>query len=134
MILVDSGVWIDFFNGVDTQEALFLSDSLGQRPVAIGDLMLAEVLQGFRKDRDFRIALDLFEAFPVLELAGKAIAIQSARNFRTLRNKGVTVRKTIDCVIATYCIEHHLPLLQSDRDFGPFRQYLGLKSPIGSAS
>jgi len=78
--------------------------------------------------------LDLLEAIPVLELAGKAIAIQSARNFRKLRNKGVTVRKTIDCVIATYCIEHHLPLLQSDRDFEPFRQYLGLESALGSAS
>lgn len=131
MILVDSSVWIDFFNGVETQEVSFLSESLGKRTVAIGDLMLAEVLQGFRKDQDFRAALDLFEAIPVLELAGETIAILSAKNFRVLRNKGVTVRKTIDCVIATYCIEHHLPLLQSDRDFEPFRLHLGLKSAIG---
>lgn len=130
MILVDSRVWIDFFNGVETQEVTVLSDSLGQQPVAIGDLMLAEVLQGFRKDKDLRAALELFESIPVLELAGKTIAIQSGRNFRVLRSKGVTVRKTIDCLIATYCIEHQVPLLQSDRDFEPFRMYLGLKSAM----
>ncbi|WP_421718371.1 type II toxin-antitoxin system VapC family toxin [Algiphilus sp.] len=132
--MVDSSVWIDSFNGVETQEVAVLCDSLGQQAVAIGDLMLAEVLQGFRKDKDFRAALELFESIPVLELAGKTIAMQSARNFRVLRRKGVTVRKTIDCAIDTYRIEHQLPLLQSDRDFAPFRMYLGLKSAMDGDS
>jgi predicted nucleic acid-binding protein len=126
VILVDSSVWIEFFNGTDSDETSLLSDCLGQKPVAIGDLMLAEVLQGFRKDRDFRTALELFESVAVLELAGKRIAIRSARNFRALRARGYTVRKTIDCIIATYCIEHQLPLLQADRDFEPFHEHLGL--------
>lgn len=114
MILVDSSVWIDFFNGADTAEVDLLSDGLGLRPVAIGDLMLAEVLQGFRKDKDFRTALELFDSVTVLNLAGREIAIQAAKNFRKLRAKGYTVRKTIDSVIATYCIVHKLPLLQND--------------------
>ena len=127
MILVDSSVWIDFFNDTETAETQSLSDILGALPVAIGDLMLAEVLQGFRKDRDFRTALELFESVTLLELGGREIAIRSAKNFRKLRSKGYTVRKTIDCIIATYCIEHKLPLLQADRDFDPFHEHLGLK-------
>ena len=127
MILVDSSVWIDFFNDTETAETQSLSDILGLLPVAIGDLMLAEVLQGFRKARDFRTALELFESVTVLELGGKEIAIRSAKNFRKLRSKGFTVRKTIDCIIATYCIEHNLPLLQADRDFEPFHEHLELK-------
>jgi predicted nucleic acid-binding protein len=132
MILVDSSVWIDFFNDTDTAETQSLSNILGLIPVAIGDLMLAEVLQGFRKDKDFQIALELFESVTLVELGGKEIAIRSARNFRKLRGKGCTVRKTIDCIIATYCIEHKLPLLQSDRDFEPFHEHLGLKRAIQS--
>lgn len=127
MILVDSSVWIDFFNGADTPEVDFLSGCLGLRPVTIGDLMLAEVLQGFRKDKDFRTALELFDSVPVVDLAGREIAIRAARNFRKLRATGFTVRKTIDCVIATYCIVHKLPLLQNDRDFEPFHEHLGLQ-------
>jgi len=132
MILVDSSVWIDFFNDTQTAETQSLSDILGLLPVAIGDLMLAEVLQGFRKNNDFRTALELFESVAVLELGGREIAIQSARNFRKLRSKGFTIRKTIDCIIATYCIEHKLPLLQADRDFEPFHEHLGLKKATQS--
>ena len=132
MILVDSSVWIDFFNDTQTAETQSLSDILGLLPVAIGDLMLAEVLQGFRKNNDFRTALELFESVTVLELGGREIAIQSARNFRKLRSKGFTIRKTIDCIIATYCIEHKLPLLQADRDFEPFHEHLGLKKATQS--
>ena len=132
MILVDSSVWIDFFNDTQTAETRSLSDILGLLPVAIGDLMLAEVLQGFRKNNDFRTALELFESVAVLELGGREIAIQSARNFRKLRSKGFTIRKTIDCIIATYCIEHKLPLLQADRDFEPFHEHLGLKKATQS--
>ena len=94
--------------------------------------MLAEVLQGFRQDKDFRTALELFDSVTVLELAGKEIAIKSAENFRNLRAKGFTVRKTIDCLIATYCIEHKVPLLQADRDFEPFHEHLGLPRALQS--
>jgi predicted nucleic acid-binding protein len=127
MILVDSSVWIDFFNGTESAETSYLEDILGVVPVAIGDLMLTEVLQGFRKEKDFRTALALFESVTAFELGGRDAAVKSARNFRALRSKGCTVRKTIDCVIATYCIEHNLPLLHADRDFEPFHEYLGLK-------
>ena len=133
MILVDSSVWIDFFNDTETAETQSLSGLLGLLPVAIGDLMLAEVLQGFRKDKDFRTALELFESVTVLELGGREIAIRSAKNFRKLKGRGFTVRKTIDCIIATHCIEHKLSLLQSDRDFEPFHEHLGLKRAIQSA-
>lgn len=129
-MLVDSSVWIGFFNGAEAAEVNFLSDFLGQRPVAIGDLMLAEVLQGFRNDKDFQTAVALFDSVAVLEIVGKDIAVKSAKNFRALRTKGLTVRKTIDCVIATYCIEHELPLLQADRDFEPFHEHLGLKRAL----
>lgn len=129
-MLVDSSVWIGFFNGAEVAEVNFLSDCLGQRLVAIGDLMLAEVLQGFRNDKDFQTAVALFDSVAVLEIVGKDIAVKSAKNFRALRTKGLTVRKTIDCVIATYCIEHELPLLQADRDFEPFHEHLGLQRAL----
>lgn len=128
MILVDSSVWIDYFRGDETLHADRLDRMLGREPVGIGDLMLAEVLQGFANDRDFRKALDLLQAFPVIHIGGEDIAVQAARNFRTLRTLGVTVRKTIDTLIATRCIADGHALLYSDRDFDPFVQYLGLIS------
>ena len=105
-----------------------LDSLLGSEPVATGDLILAEVLQGFRNDRDFNQARKLLTSLIVFDLGGKEIAIQAARNFRALRVKGVTVRKTIDAVIATRCIAGGLQLLYSDRDFDPFVRYLGLRS------
>ena len=130
MILVDSSVWIDYFRGRSTREAARLDALLGVEPVAIGDLMLAEVLQGFVGEGDFRRALALFEPVPVLEIGGRATAVQAARNFRALRARGVTVRKTIDTLIATRCIRDGLPLLFSDRDFAPFVEHLGLRSAL----
>ena len=130
MILVDSSVWIDFFRGVSTREAAHLDGLLGVEPVAIGDLMLAEVLQGFAGEREFRRALALFEPVPVVGIGGRAIAVQAARNFRALRTRGVSVRKTIDTLIATRCIHDGLPLLFSDRDFEPFVRHLGLRSAL----
>lgn len=127
MMLVDSSVWIDFFNGAESAEASFLNDSLGQAPIAVGDLILAEVLQGFRRDKDLKTAIELFDSVIVYDLVGKDMAVKSAKNFRTLHAKGITVRKTVDCLIATYCIEHDLPLLQADKDFEPFHGHLGLK-------
>lgn len=130
MILVDSSVWIDYFRGTPTPEADMLDTLLGSEPLVIGDLVLAEVLQGFVSDRDFKQAMDLLTALTVIDLGGRDIAIQAARNFRALRALGVTVRKTIDTVIATRCIESDIRLLYSDRDFDPFVQHLGLRSAM----
>jgi hypothetical protein len=128
MIVVDSSVWIDYLTGNNTPEADKLDALLGEVPIAIGDLVLTEVLQGFRTDKDFRKAKDLLMSLSVVNMLDTNIAIQSAKNFRTLRKKGVTVRKTIDAIIATYCIENKLPLLHSDKDFQPFHKHLKLKN------
>ncbi|OJZ17416.1 MAG: VapC toxin family PIN domain ribonuclease [Thiobacillus sp. 65-29] len=133
MTLVDSSVWIDYFRGTATPEAEKLDALLGTEPVATGDLMLAEILQGFVSDRDFNQAKKLLSSVTIVEMVGQDIAIQAARNFRTLRARGITVRKTIDTLIATRCIESGLILLYSDRDFDPFVEHLGLRSamPVG---
>ena len=127
MILVDSSVWIDYFKGTITAQTEKLDTLLRREPLAIGDLILTEVLQGFSNERDFNEARKMLTSLTVVELGGQRIAIQAARNFRALRNLGVTVRKTIDTVIATRCIESGYDLLHSDRDFEPFVQYLGLR-------
>jgi len=126
LILVDSSVWIDYFRGATNVQTEVLDALLGQQPLAIGDLILTEVLQGFDDERDFRTARKMLTALTVVELGGKEIAIQAARNFRALRRLGVTVRKTIDTVIATRCIESGYDLLHNDRDFDPFARHLGL--------
>lgn len=126
MILVDSSVWIDYFNGAITPQTERLDSLLGREPLAIGDLILTEVLQGFHDDRDFNGALKMLTSLTVVELGGEEIAIQAAQNFRALRKRGVTVRKTIDAVIATRCIESGHDLLHNDRDFDPFAKHLGL--------
>jgi predicted nucleic acid-binding protein len=130
MVLVDSSVWVDYFNGQPTRETDFLDALLGIEPVAIGDLILAEVLQGFRHDTDYETARDLLASLTTYDLLGAALAIKTADNYRALRKKGVTVRKTTDAVIATFCIERQFPLLYSDRDFDPFVRHLGLKSAL----
>jgi predicted nucleic acid-binding protein len=126
VILVDSSVWIDYFRGVVTPQSDSLDGLLGVEPVAIGDLMLAEVLQGFGDDRDFERARQLLSTLTVIDIGGEEVAVQAARNFRTLRALGVTVRKTIDTLIATRCIADGHALLYSDRDFDPFVRHLGL--------
>ena len=126
MILVDSGVWIDYFNGVDSKQTDTLNETLGVRPVAVGDLILTEVLQGFREDKDYNAAKSLFNDLIIFDLVGQEIAIKSADNFRTLRKKGFTIRKPVDVIIATFCIERKLPLLFVDKDFKPFVKTLGL--------
>lgn len=127
MILVDSSVWIDYFKGVDNRQTDKLDDLLGREPLAIGDLILTEVLQGFPDERLFNEARRMLTALTVVELAGQEIAIKAARNFRALRNAGVTVRKTIDTIIATRCIESRYDLLHNDRDFDAFVKHLGLR-------
>ena len=127
MILVDSSVWIDYFQGVITPQTEKLDQLLGHEALAIGDLILTEVLQGFADERDFNKARKLLTSLTVVELGEEEIAIRAARNFRALRKLGVTVRKTIDTVIATRCIESGDELLHSDKDFDPFAQHLGLR-------
>ncbi len=130
MILVDSSVWIDYFRGVSTAQSDRLDQLLGVEPLAVGDLILTEVLQGFTRQRDFDQALELLGTLTLVEIGGHDVAIQAARNFRALRALGVTARKTIDTLIATRCIESDYPLLFSDRDFEPFVEHLGLVSVI----
>jgi len=130
VILVDSSVWIDYFNGVATLQTNHLDDLLGSELLAVGDLILAEVLQGFGSDREFNGALRLMRALELVPLGGLAVAIEAAKNYRKLRDRGITVRKTIDTVIATRCILDGLELLHSDRDFDAFERYLGLQCVV----
>ena len=126
MILVDSSVWVDYFRGKTTLQTDKLDFLLGHELLAVGDLILAEVLQGFDSDRDFKSAQRLLTSLAVVEIGGLEIAIQAAKNYRELRRRGVTIRKTVDTIIATRCIESGYDLLHCDRDFDPFVEYLGL--------
>ncbi|MBD2294821.1 PIN domain nuclease [Anabaena sphaerica FACHB-251] len=126
MILVDSSVWIDYFNGRETPETNKLDTLLGVEPLAIGDLILTEVLQGFRSDRDYQTAKELLTSLTIFEMLGVDLALKSVDNYRFLRKRGITIRKTADVNIATFCIESQNPLLFSDKDFLPFVQHLGL--------
>ena len=130
MILVDSSVWIDYFNSNSTREADFLDGALQSDAICLGDIILAEVLQGFSKDADYRTAKSLLTALPIYQILTPARAIRSADNFRRLRKKGVTIRKSVDVWIATFCIEEKISLLFSDRDFVPFVDHLKLQSPL----
>ena len=131
MILVDSSVWIDYFRGADTPQAARLDTLLGDEMVAIGDLILTEVLQVYGSDRDFATARRLLSALSIIDLGGRDLAVLAAQNYRRLRTLGVTPRKTIDTIIASRCIERKIPLLYSDRDFDPFVKHLGLVSAMG---
>jgi predicted nucleic acid-binding protein len=126
VIVVDSSVWIDFFNGRLTKQTDLLDDLLGERPVVVGDLILAEVLCGFRHDADFRQAKTMLEGCEFRPMAGKTVALAAAGNYRQLRKSGITVRKTIDMLIGSYCLLHHLPLLHADRDYDALEDHLGL--------
>ena len=127
MVLVDSSIWIDYFNGQENPGTAKLDELLSTTIVGVGDLMLAEVLQGFRSDTEYKTAKTLLLDLQLHELGGMDIAVKAADHFRTLRRRGITVRKTVDCFIAAYCIEHEVPLLHNDRDFDPFARYLGLQ-------
>ena len=127
MILVDSSVWIDYFRGEDTAQTEKLDGLLDREPLAIGDLVLAEVLQGFTNNGAFNKAMSLLTSLDIVDIGGANIAIQAAKNFRTLRGLGITVRKTIDTLIATRCIESGYVLLHNDRDFEPFVKHLKLR-------
>lgn len=130
MILVDTSVWIDYFNGNNNQHTDALDSALEEGTVAIGDLIFLEILQGFKNGRDYIRAKATLEFLDQYEMFGHSMAIKSAENYRTLRKKGMTIRKTTDVIIATFCIENQLPLLFSDRDFIPFVEYLGLSTAV----
>jgi predicted nucleic acid-binding protein len=126
VIVVDSSVWIDFLNGRNAPHVRRLRAVLGTEEIIVGDLMLCEVLQGLDSERTALEVEGLLRRFEVVAMAGDAIAVLAARNFRSLRKNGVTVRKTIDLLIGTWCIENRRPLLHNDNDFRPMAQHLGL--------
>ena len=126
MLIVDSTVWIDYFNGRTTPQSDYLHHALVSTPILVGDLILAEVLQGFCQDADFEAARLALSKFSQASLVSPILAVQSARNYRFLCQQGITVRKTIDSLIAAYCIEKDHDLLHSDTDFDPYEQFLGL--------
>ena len=128
MIVVDTSVWIDYFNGVATRETALLDAMLGVEPIVIGDLILAEVLQGFGAEGDARKARTALDRLLFQPMVGRDVALASARNYRALRARGVTVRKTIDMLIATFCLENGHRLLHADRDFVPIVEHLGLET------
>ena len=127
MIVVDSSVWIDYFNGTITNETDWLDESLGIEPIIMGDIILAEVLQGFQIEKDFKTAKKLLLECPFMDMIGQELAIKSAMNYRSLRQKGITIRKTIDVMIGTFCIHNNFFLLHNDRDFDPLEKHLKLK-------
>jgi predicted nucleic acid-binding protein len=127
LILVDSSVWIDYFNGISKWQTNFLDRALSSQPIVMGDLILTEVLQGFRSDKDFETAHSFLKELPFKQMGGYQVAVQSADNYRSLRKAGITVRKTIDVIIATFCIAENLPLLHDNRDFDPIATHFPLK-------
>lgn len=127
MVLIDTSVWVDYFNDVDTTQSNQLEELLGSGRIMMGDLILAELLQGFARDNDYRRARLLLTALPYVDLVGKNLALAAAENYRKLRRRGFTVRKTIDVIIGTFCIVNEHELLHSDRDFDPMEESLGLR-------
>jgi len=126
MVIVDTTVWIDYLTGVRNSETDWLDRELDQRRLGLTDLILCEVLQGIRDDASFGRALREFRRFEIFETGGTELAIAAARNYRDLRRRGYTVRKTIDCWIATFCIRERHSLLHRDRDFEAFESEMGL--------
>ena len=126
MIVVDSSVWIDFFSGRNLAHVQRLRTTLGAEEIVVGDLMLCEVLQGVADERRAREVESILRRFEVVAMAGEAIAVAAARNFRYLRRRGITIRKTIDLLIGTWCIVNRRPLLHNDGNFRPMARHLGL--------
>lgn len=133
MILVDTSVWIDYFNGANNPHTDLLDASIVQGAVAIGDLIYLEILQGIRNDRQYRRTKQSLLALNQYEMLNKDMAVKCADNYRALRKRGITIRKTAEVIIATFCIEKELPLLFLDRDFIPFVDHLGLEPALKEA-
>ncbi len=130
MILVDTSVWIDYLNGVQSQHTDALDAGIVSGTVIMGDLIFLEILQGIRNDSEYHLTKQTLMTLDRLELFGEGMTEKCAENYRALRKKGITVRKTTDVIIATFCIEHRMPLLFIDRDFIPFVDHLGLISAL----
>lgn len=131
MILVDTSVWIDYFNGIKNRQTNGLDTILSEQSVLIGDIILTEILQGFDSDTDFKKAKKALYHLDCVQLGGKSLAIKAASNFRFLRSKGVTIRKTVDMLIGSWCIEHEVELLHNDKDFDQIAVHLPLEIYIG---
>jgi predicted nucleic acid-binding protein len=127
VVIVETGVWVDFFRGIRNPQTEWVLQQLGGRMLGTLDLIVCEVLQGIPKDSDYKRVKQKMLDLAVYNSGGEHIAVESAQNYRTLRAKGFTIRKTIDCIIATYCIRHGFALLHKDRDFDPFEAHLGLR-------
>ena len=128
MILVDSSAWIDLLNNVVTEPVRRLRALLPTTPLLIGDLILCEVLRGFRTEAQARLVERSLSRFEAVSLIDPELAVKAAANYRFLRRRGITVHKTIDVIIGTYCIERGHSLLHSDRDFAPMEHLLGLQT------
>ena len=126
MVVVDTTVWIDYVNGLSTPQTDALDHELQHNQIITCDLIIVEFLQGFRDDRDFEAAKEIMDSLVYCDILGKDIALKAAMNFRYLRKNGITIRKTADIIIGTFCIENDLPLLHNDRDFDPMEKFLGL--------
>jgi predicted nucleic acid-binding protein len=126
VIVVDSSVWIDFLNGRNAPHVRRLRAVLGTDEIIVGDLMLCEILQGLTSERTARDVEALLRRFEIVPMAGDALAVVAARNFRSLRRLEVTIRRTIDLFIGAWCIENRRPLLHNDSDFHPMARHLGL--------
>ncbi len=127
MILVDSSAWIDYFRSAYTPQVALLDFLLGRSPLAVGDLIAAKMLQSISDELEFKRVKKTLDAFEPVDLVGYDLAVKACENYRSLRAMGVTIRKTIDTLIATRCIADGLTLLHADRDFLPFSKHLGLK-------
>jgi predicted nucleic acid-binding protein len=129
MILVDSSVWIDYFNGAETTQTARLDELLSTDTICVGDIILAEVLQGLRSDRDYKLAKEMLTELPIYQIMTPEFALIGAGNYRRLRKKGITIRNSVDNWIATFCIQNNVTLLFSDEDFNPYVDHLGLRTP-----
>ncbi|MEX0904963.1 MAG: PIN domain nuclease [Balneolaceae bacterium] len=127
MILVDTSVWIDYFNGIENKQTENLDRILSEQSVLVGDIILTEILQGFDSDKEFRLTKQALDPLDCVHLGGKSLAIKAASNFRFLRSKGVTIRKTADMLIGSWCIEHEVELLHNDKDFDQIATRLPLQ-------
>lgn len=128
MVVVDTSVWVDYLNGRRCRETDLLDDLLGAEFVLTGDLIVTEVLQGIRREAEYRETLEAMNRLPFSDMLGRSIAVSSAANYRALRKHGVTVRKTVDVMIATFCVCNDLALLHNDRDFDVMAPHLGLRT------
>ena len=127
MIIADTSAWIDYFKGIDAEHTNILDIELSRNRVGTGDLIIAEFLQGFRNDRDYQDAKSLMDSLEYFNLVGRDVALSASQNFLLLKREGITVRKTIDVLVATFCIINDFELIHNDKDFEPFEKKLGLR-------